>query len=242
MSLISGAAIGILGVHTRLQFAAENEAPRKKLSDSEARLRKILSASPDTVSIIRRSDFLVCDILGDRPFAVDARRHMIGKRLSEMDLYVDNQMLPAFEHALSEQGEFHDIEMEYKTADGRRMQSLISAATVEIEGESYIVSFARDITELKRVQRSLEEIERRFRAVYLAMPGAAGIMSRDGRFLDLSKPVEGSGYTREEVIGRTVDEIGFWTDPAERHEYDLRIKRDGFVTGMEIQMGCKDGG
>jgi len=215
---------------------------REKLNESQARLRKILSVSPDTVSIIREKDLLVCEVFGSRPIAVNTRENMIGKRLTDGELYTDRGKLPNLLQRLAQDREFHDIEMDYQTDDGRLVQSLMSAAQVEMDGESYLVSFARDITELKRAQSRLAESERRFRTVFKAMPGAAGIMSSKGEFLDLSKPLSGSGFTREEVIGKTADEIGFWAEAGEREEFNRRLKRDGFVDGMEVQMGCKEGG
>ena len=40
---------------------------------------------------------------------------------------------------------------------------------------------------------------------------------KDGRFLDLNQAFEGRyGYTRAELIGRTVHELRIWEDPADR--------------------------
>ena len=242
LTVLTALGLGQCSIFIRQQFSTDLLDAKRKLEKVQARLRKILSVSPDTVSIIRESDLLVCEVLGNRPLAVGARKSMVGKRLTDSELYTDRRMMPNFLRTISEDQEFHDVEMEYQTDEGRLLQSLISAARVQMDGESYLVSFARDITELKRAQNQLAESERRFRTVFSAMPGAAGIMSPEGRFLDLSKPLGGSGFTREECIGKTADEIGFWAEPEERAEFNRRLKRDGLVDGMEVHMGRKEGG
>ncbi|NBC96882.1 MAG: HD domain-containing protein [Deinococcus-Thermus bacterium] len=67
---------------------------------------------------------------------------------------------------------------------------------------------------------------RRFEAIFRASP--AGILIADlpeRRYLDANdRFLEMFGYGRDEVVGRTIDEVDFWSDPRERraHLGDLR--------------------
>jgi PAS domain S-box-containing protein len=50
-----------------------------------------------------------------------------------------------------------------------------------------------------------------------------------------------TGYTREELIGRTVFELNFYPDPDKRKELICRLLQDGFVDAMEINLKIKSG-
>jgi PAS domain S-box-containing protein len=54
-------------------------------------------------------------------------------------------------------------------------------------------------------------------------------------FLDLT------GYTREEVIGRSSFDINIWVNPADRERLVTGLKRDGEVTNLEAEFRLKDG-
>ena len=56
----------------------------------------------------------------------------------------------------------------------------------------------------------------------------------DGVFLEINDSfLRASGFSREEVIGRTSLELGIWQDPGQRAEMFARLQRDGFVRDLE---------
>src|ERR687898_3225052 len=71
------------------------------------------------------------------------------------------------------------------------------------------------VTALRSDVQSDEELRRsqeRFAAIFRASPVAIVIRSLgDGRFRDVNdRFLEMTGYTREEVVGRTPAEVGLW--------------------------------
>jgi PAS domain S-box-containing protein len=50
-----------------------------------------------------------------------------------------------------------------------------------------------------------------------------------------------SGFTREEVVGKTTDELDVWTDPSTEKEFVRRIQNDGSITNMEVDFRGGDG-
>ena len=64
----------------------------------------------------------------------------------------------------------------------------------------------------------------------------------DGRVRDANDAfLSTSGYTREEILGRTPVELGLWVDPAQRDEGIRQLKAGRTVRGMECRFRVKSG-
>ena len=70
----------------------------------------------------------------------------------------------------------------------------------------------RDITERKRAEITLRESEEKFVKAFRSNPGALSICRlEDGRYVEVNRGFTNMyGYGREEVIGRTPDELRLW--------------------------------
>src|SRR5688572_33464794 len=78
------------------------------------------------------------------------------------------------------------------------------------------VAMLKPIANLRAVEQPDEELRRsqeRFAVIFRASPVAIIIRSLvDGRFRDVNDSfLEMTGYTREEVVGRTPSEVGLWS-------------------------------
>jgi PAS domain S-box-containing protein len=71
---------------------------------------------------------------------------------------------------------------------------------------------------LREAEHSRELSEEKFTKVFRSSPIAFSITTvEEGRFLDVNEAFERRyGYAREELLGRTVFDIGIWADPSER--------------------------
>jgi len=112
------------------------------------------------------------------------------------------------------------------------------------------VAIKRDVTERKRAEkvreRLLEELaesRNRFEMFFRQTPSAIAITTiKEGRFLDLNKQAEIlTGYTREELIGRTTLEMNLYVIPADRPKFVERIKESGLLNEVEREIRTKSG-
>jgi PAS domain S-box-containing protein len=115
--------------------------------------------------------------------------------------------------------------------------SLSDSPLRDAEGRIVGVSaIARDVSE----QRAAEE---RFEKVFLTSLVAIGIGETDsGRLVDVNERcAEFFGYTRAEMIGRTVFELGLWVNPADREQLAASATAEGPGLRMETAFRCKSG-
>jgi PAS domain S-box-containing protein len=101
-----------------------------------------------------------------------------------------------------------------------------------------------DITERKRAEMALRESERRFAVIFRDSPVAIWIsdLSNSGRIIDANGSwLRTFGLERNEVIGRTGDELNLWPDSGTRDAmYAATLKSDSVWSG-EVVLRRKDG-
>jgi len=108
-----------------------------------------------------------------------------------------------------------------------------------------VVTTFTDVTRLKAADDALRESEEKFSRVFLASPAAISIstlVEEPGRFVDINQAFEQiTGYRREDVIGRTTEDLGLWVDPQDREAARRRIEADGHVRDLEHRFRKKSG-
>jgi PAS domain S-box-containing protein len=95
----------------------------------------------------------------------------------------------------------------------------------------------------RRAEDSLLESEQRLWTIIHSSPiGIAVSTVKDGRILDLNKAMlRQIGRTREEVIGRTAVELGFWPSPEDRADVLRMVHDQGGLSNYEIPIVQIDG-
>ena len=117
---------------------------------------------------------------------------------------------------------------------------------------AYILHSVEDVTEVVRLKRQGLEHEKlseelrgdeRFRKAFNANPEPITIATiAEGRYIDVNESyLRIAGYRREEVIGRTSFELGFWERPEDRFELVAALQAHGSVRDWEINYHTKSG-
>jgi PAS domain S-box-containing protein len=100
-----------------------------------------------------------------------------------------------------------------------------------------------DITERVRAVTALRDSERRFAQAFRANPLPMVIVSRrEGRHLDVNDAaLRHSGFTREEMIGRTMAELGIHVVAEQRAQVRAALDADGRARDFEVVFRTKAG-
>jgi PAS domain S-box-containing protein len=115
-----------------------------------------------------------------------------------------------------------------------------------IEGSAGIDRVAcvlTDITDQKRAQEELRQSEERFSKAFHSSPAALSVgLLEDGKLLEVNDAfLRMTGHKRDEVIGRTTLDLGFWADSNHRLTMAEMSRERGAVTDLELDFRKKSG-
>jgi len=106
-----------------------------------------------------------------------------------------------------------------------------------------IVALYEDVTEKKQMEILLRESEILFRSIFETSPDPINLNNlEDGKFMFVNdKFLELTGFSMQEIIGRTALEINLWNDPRRRVQFFAQIENMSQVSDFEAEFRRKDG-
>uniref|UniRef100_C6E953 Response regulator receiver modulated diguanylate cyclase/phosphodiesterase with PAS/PAC sensor(S) n=1 Tax=Geobacter sp. (strain M21) TaxID=443144 RepID=C6E953_GEOSM len=202
------------------------------LRASERRFSKIFQATPDLLSITSLKDGTILEVneaflrvLGYQ------RQEVIGTYAGELGLWADSDQPAALLQQLEERGEVRDIEVRLKGRNGRELEGLVSAELIEINGNPYLLTLFKDISERKR----LEEDRARLAAIVESSDDAIMAVDREGAITSWNAGAEKMfGYCAQDMKGV---HLSFLVSPEKKEQVTCLndgIRSDGAVTHCEV--------
>jgi diguanylate cyclase (GGDEF)-like protein/PAS domain S-box-containing protein len=127
--------------------------------------------------------------------------------------------------------------------DGAIRQWSMHVSTIDWEGKPSALGSFSDITDHQLADTALRESEERYRNAFVTSPDAINITRlSDGCYIDVNEGfLRLTGWTRDEVIGKTALELKVWADPADRQHLVDALRRDGYYENLEAKFLGKDG-
>lgn len=170
-------------------------------------------------------------------FGYETARELIGRSIA--DLYPNSEHRANFVARLRNAGGLLDYEQLLKRKDGSSVWVLGKARLIQDESGAAkgVLGTMVDITERKVA-------EEKFRKAFNANPEPVVIATTaEGRYIDVNESfLRATGYTREEVVGHTSRELGFWANLEDRKRlFQLIHKQSGSVRNFEMTFQTKWG-
>lgn len=118
----------------------------------------------------------------------------------------------------------------------------IYSTPIKIKGYEYLISTIHDVTEQVKAEELIKDNEAKYRAAFHTSPDAVAITRLDGMLVEINKGFEKiSGYSAEEIIGKTTIEIGLWHRAEDREKIIKLLTESGYFENFEAQIKTKSG-
>ena len=233
----------LVGVSAIARDVTEQRRAERMLRASESKLRALFES--DVAGI------LFGDIHGNILDANDKLLAMSGYTRADVDAglnWIDltpPEFLPLDDASIAEarsRGACTPYEKQYIRKDGRRIWVLVGYVLLEPERQRS-VAFVIDIDARKRAEEELLRSEERFARVFQSRLVAIGVSElASGRLVDVNdRCADFFGYTREEMIGRTVFELDLWAEASERARLIAELAPDHTLSQGEARFRRKTG-
>ncbi len=224
---------------------------QETLQASEERYRTVFETSPDAVIIARLSDGVILDVNQSFQDSTGFKRNeVMGHSVVQLGLWENDSEKRLYFDQLSQQGKCREIQVQSRRKNGELFWMQLSASLIEIGGERCRITFAKDISEIKAAeartaaaQEALRRSEDRYRTAFQMHLDAIDICRlENGRYIDVNEAfVRCTGFQREEVIGRTAQEIGIWSDPGDRQKMIDALRQNEGRCTFEAPYRTKNG-
>lgn len=247
----------------QLLFSIRDITEQKRIEEekdeSRAVLQQIIDFLPDATFVIDKEGRVIAWNRAIERMTGKKAREMLGKGNYEYSLAFYEERRPVLIDLVNNPDEETFSKYEYVRREGDTLVSETSSSRL-ILGDRELLNTAcpiydkkgkvigaieciRDITRQKRAEDALIESEERFRVAFYASPDAVSITClEDGAWIDINEGFTMlTGYTREEVIGKTDAEVSPWQEPGDWKRLLDEVGEKGSCENREILFRRKDG-
>jgi diguanylate cyclase (GGDEF)-like protein/PAS domain S-box-containing protein len=123
------------------------------------RYRSTFDTSPDGVLIARAEDGKIMDANPAflQIFGFD-REEVVGRTSLELDIWADESDTAKIAESLRENGGCRDLEVRLRRKSGEVFWGRLSASFAEVDGESCVISYIRDVSEAKADEEQIRNL------------------------------------------------------------------------------------
>ncbi len=240
----------------RITLATENEAliiirditeiknKEEELRRSEEKFYTIFYNNPDPVFITDAETYEILDC--NKSFLElggYTREEVIGKTSTQIVVWQNSDDRATFLEKLYKEKHISAFRHTFVNNAGETMHALVSAQIIKLLNRQVILSSYRDITELIKKDRELYEAKLLFSKVFELAPVVITIISlEDEKIVNInSKGEEFVELTKEEIIGKTLAELGLWEKKKQRELFFDELLKEKSIKGIETILYKKKG-
>jgi PAS domain S-box-containing protein len=236
-------------------LAIERKRAEQALRESEQKFRSLFEATSTGVIIHDEEQYLEANPAIVRMFGYAQAADLVGKNPSITSPPFQPDGVPTAELArrhIAECVENGTARFDWmaRRADGGNFPVEVILTRIEMGGRWIIQAVVNDISERKKAEAELRESaarlcesEARFSAAFHASPVLSAIARmEDGRFVEANEAfVSWTGFSREEVVGRSAAEMNLWVNPEARAAFWAEVKERGHVRHRECEVRTRRG-
>jgi len=217
----------------------------RKLKESEEKFRQIFEQSNDIVMVSNLDTGRILEV--NNQFVKRSRlprELVVGRRATDLNFWMEPAIREQCAKALRETGSVQNIEAELTGVDHTKpTTALISAVVVRVNNQNCVINVVHEISDIKEAERKARNSEAMLRKIFDANLDSVSINDPiTRRYTDVNAEFcRSTGFSREEVLGKTYWEIGVWPSREESDNFAAALGRTGEVRNMRADFYAKDG-
>ena len=186
---------------------SERKLMERRQRESEEKFRTLFESASDGILIISL-DGRIIDMNSTAHERLGyTKQELVGATIAKINPPEFASLVPERMKLIQTEGKAIFESAQIKK-DGTIFPVEVNVRVTEIADEKVLLSIARDITERKRMERTLKDSEEKFRTLFESASDGIIIMSLDGRFLEMNTAAhERLGYTKQEMLGLHITDI-----------------------------------
>ena len=216
-----------------------------KVKESEEKFRQIFQQSGDMVVVSNLETSAILEVNNQFVRRSGVPRELVlGHSDVEFNFFAEPAVRERFMHELRERGVVQNLEVQLNGIGyARPTIALISAVVVRLNDQNCAITVVREIADVKEAERKLRNSEATLRKIFDAnLDSVATSDPITRRYTDVNAEFSrATGFSREEVLGKTPWEIGVWPSPDEADNFAAGLSRSGEVRNMRANFRIKDG-
>ena len=252
LGLTNAVGLGLSSVYLQMKNRreiAQNLEDRRssdgKLKESEEKFRQIFEQSGDIVMVSSLDTGRILEVNNQFVKRTRLPRELVvGRRSTDLNFWVEPAIREQCAKELRERGSVQNVEAQLIGVDpAQPTTALISAVVVRLNNQNCVINVVHEISDIKEAERKLRDSDATLRKIFDANLDSVTIsdpMTR--RYTDVNAEFSRStGFSREEVLGRTYWELGVWPSREESDNFAAALGRTGEVRNMRADFYAKDG-
>lgn len=222
----------------------EQKAAEEALRKSNESFQTFFYLNPEPCSIRTMDGVLVYINKAYTDVSGYTEEDVIGKNIATLNGFINPQDATIIADKLKTSGYINNFEVKVKVKSGETKDTLYSAQIIEINKVKHILTVFKDITEQKKAEEALQKSNERFQNFFNLNPEPCIItnINTGGKIVYVNDAfVKGVGYTKDELIGNTTDNLNIWANPIDREHIVSELKQKGIIQNRETRFRHKDG-
>ena len=220
---------------------------QRAFAASETRYRELFESSPSPIFLHRHGIVFDANPSAARLFGFADTESMKGVRMVELhppgesrqrvvDRIAQLERLPVGEGVPVR--DFHA-----RTVDGRLISVQATGVRVEAAGGPATLTIMFDITARLVAEAALRRSEAMLSQLFATSPDCIALYEADSGRLTLVNAAfsQLTGFTSEEAVGRTADELGLWHDPNDPCRLRAALDGEGRIDAMPARIATRAG-
>jgi PAS domain S-box-containing protein len=249
------ARVVTLGQNKYILWGTHDVTERRRMQEalraSEERLARVFYLLPDLVTISSLEEGRFVDMNHHWESMMGyTRDEALGKPTAELGIWVHPEQRQRLVEDVMREGIVRNREITARRKDGTQLVCESSGSTFDWQGQRLLLLVTRDVTEQKALEQGRMEAEAKLReseekfSRFFELGPEPMVVARyeDAVCIDVNQAwLDKFGFSREEVIGHTPQELDFWLDTEERRKAIEVLGRTGEIDGQETWFMAKDG-